>query len=346
MRVIRFSEETGTMKLRADSFDDLYLLQRIITAGDVVEAKTHRRFKSYEGDVGTQKDVTARISVEKVELDKGALSLRFTGKIISGRPEKYVRIGSYHTITISPNDEFEIQKAQWKGYILERIREAALETKKQRLGVIAMDDEKATVAYLRGYGIDVIAEIYSHLSKRMNEKEFAKQRANYFNEIINAINGMQTNHVVVAGPGFTKDDLKAYIEANNVKIEKNVLYAYASSAERSGVREALQDERIAKLFESEHVKHEFELLNTFLDGLRLNAAFKGRAEVKKALDSYDAAIVIVNDDLLNDAEVQGVLDEADAHRVKIEIFNSEDDAGMQLRGFGGIAAIPKSLIKD
>ncbi|MEM4088718.1 MAG: mRNA surveillance protein pelota, partial [Candidatus Micrarchaeaceae archaeon] len=344
--VIRFFEDTGTMKLRADSFDDLYLLQRIITAGDVVEAKTHRRFKSYEGDVGTQKEVFARISVEKIELDKGALSLRFTGKIISGRPEKYVRIGSYHTITISPNDEFEVQKPQWKGYILERIREAALETRKQKLGVVALDDEKATIAYLRGYGIDVVAEIYSHLSKRMNEKEFAKQRSDYFNEIIGAINGMQTSHVVIAGPGFTKDDLKAYIEESNAKIEKNIIYAYASSAERSGIREALQDERIAKLFESEHLKHEFELLNKFLEGLRLNASFRGVEEVRRALESYEAAIVLVNDDMLNDQSVQRVLDVADAQKVKIEIFNSDDDAGMQLRSFGGISAIPKSLLRN
>ena len=39
-----------------------------------------------------------------------------------------------------------------------------------------MDEEKASFAYIKGYGIDIFSEIYSKLSKKMNEKEYKKQK--------------------------------------------------------------------------------------------------------------------------------------------------------------------------
>ena len=76
MRVVRFNSSTKDLKLVPSSFDDLYLLARIIGAGDVVTASTTRRFRPSEGDEGEQKEVVITLAVEKVEVDKNALKLR------------------------------------------------------------------------------------------------------------------------------------------------------------------------------------------------------------------------------------------------------------------------------
>ena len=345
MHLLKLFESTSTMRLRPDSFDDLYLIERIVAAGDNIESKSYRRFKPSEGDVGEQKEVLVKISVEKVELDKGASKLRFTGKILWGRPEEFIKLQSYHTINVGIGDTLDIQKQQWKDYILKRIKQAVQDSKKPRIGVVALDDEKATPAYIRGYGIEIITELYSKLSKRMKEKDYGIQREKYFLEVIDAIKNMKVDIVAIAGPGFTKDDVKKYINDKGVKIEKRLVYIQASDAERGGIREAMQSDAITQLLAQEQVKKEFELLNKFLMGLKLNGSYFGIDQVKESLESYSAAVVLVNDSVLNDKKIQEVLDIADMQKVKMEIFNSIDDAGAQLANFKNIASLSKRLME-
>ena len=345
MRVLKFNDISNTIKLEPDSFDDLYLLAMIIANGDKVDGRSYRRFKPSEGDLGEQKEVFVRLNVEKVEIDKNSDRLRIAGKILSGRPEEFIRMGSYHTLNLAPGDIIEITKNEWKNYILKRIKEAVEESKKPKLGVIAMDDEKATLAYIKGYGIEIVSEIYSHLSKKMSEKDFAKQKEAFFIEIIRSIENMKVEIVVIAGPGFTKDDLKKYMENTGMKASKRIIYTSASDAERSGIREAMQSRTVGKLLESEHVKKEFEYLNIFLGGLRFGASFFGIEGVREALGSHRIGVVMINDSSLNDEKMKEILDRVDESGIKIEIFNAEDDAGAQLHGFKDIAAISSSLLE-
>lgn len=339
MRVIRFNSISNSLKLVPESFDDLYLLAMIITTNDSVEGKSTRRFRPSEGDKGEQKDVMIRLNVERTEIDKNSGRLRVSGKITYGKPEEFVAIGSYHTLNIGASDIVDIQKKEWKEYILKRIKQAVAESKKPRLGVIVLDDEKAVVSYIKGYGIDIVSELYSRLSKRMKEKDFEKQREQYFKDVIAAIQNMSVDIVVVAGPGFTKDDIKKYIEVKGIEMPKKLVYTAASDAERSGIREAMQSEAVSKVLENEHVRREFGYLNDFLAGLRSGSSFHGVAKVKEGIDSGRIKTVMVNDSLLNDEKIKELLDYADRNRVKIEIFNSDDDAGIQLKNFSGIAAV-------
>ena len=118
MKVIRFNPSTNALRLVPGSFDDLYLLARVIGAGDSVTASTYRRFRPSEGDVGEQKEVVLEVAVEKVEVDKNSHALRLTGKILGGHPEEYVRLGSYHTLNVMEGDDVTIRKAEWKEYVL------------------------------------------------------------------------------------------------------------------------------------------------------------------------------------------------------------------------------------
>ncbi len=339
MRIVRFNGLTNSLKVEPESFDDLYLLAMIASKGDKAEARSYRRFKASERDTGEQKEVTIKIGIEKIEIDKSAGRLRLMGNIIEGRPQEFISIGSHHTINVGAGDIIEIQKAEWKDYILKRIKQAVLDSKKPKLAIVVVDDEKATLSYVRGYGIDITNELYSHLSKRMKEKEFEKQRVQYFNEIIKQISGMSVDTVILAGPGFTKDDIRKYISDNHVEVPKKIIYAAASDAERSGIREVMRSGTLANLLESEHVKREFEYLNIFLGELRVGRAHYGGDNVLAAIRERRAERVLVNDSVINDEKIKGVLESADRSGIRIEIFNSEDDAGVQLANFKNIASI-------
>ncbi len=340
MRSVRLNEVSNVLKAEPESFDDLYLLAIVIAKGDSVGAKSTRRFRASEGDKGEQKDVFIKLTVERTEIDKNAGRLRVSGKITSGNPEEFVAIGSYHTLTIGPGDPVDIQKAEWKDYILARIRQAVAESKKPRLGVVVMDDEKALVSYIRGYGIDIVSELYSRLSKKMKEKDFEKQKIGYFNDVIAAIKNMSVDIVVIAGPGFMREDIKKYMESMGIETGKRLVYTGASDAERSGIREAMQSAEVSKVLENEHVKKEFSYLNRFLAFIRTGSAVYGIDGIRDWIESRRVGIVLVNDSVLNDEKMKVILDYADKHRIKIEIFNSEDDAGMQLKNFKDIAGLP------
>ncbi|MEM3781817.1 MAG: mRNA surveillance protein pelota [Candidatus Micrarchaeaceae archaeon] len=343
MRILGFNESTNTLSLSADNFDDLYMLARVISYGDEIEARSYRRFRPNESSEGEQKEVHVRILAEKIELDKDSLRLRITGKILSGKPEQYVALGSYHTLNIAQGERISITRKEWPAYIRDMLNEAVKESRKARLGVVVLDEEKATFAYVRGYGIEVTAELYSRLSKRMKQKDYELEKGRFFAAIANKISGMSVPTVIVAGPGFTKDGLRQYISINRIDTGKNLVWASASDAERSGIREVLRSEETGKLLEGEKLKLEFKYLDTLLRGLGLGASYTGASKVLEAISKYSAGLVLVNDSVINRQDVKEILDAAYKQRVPIKIFNAEDDAGIQLKSLGDIAAINKQL---
>ncbi len=345
MKVLGFNQVSNTLRLVPESFDDLYLIARIVEPGDKVESKSYRRFKPSEGDVGEQKEVRIKVRVEKTELDKNSDKLRISGKIISGKPEEFISIGSYHTLNVGTGEAIDLCKEEFKEYVLGMVKQAVAESKKPILGIIAVDDEKATCAYVRGYGIDMNAELYSGLSKRMKTSDYEKMKEKFFLEIIKKMQQMKVDMFVVAGPGFMKDNLRDYIKSKGIEIGKKVAYASANDAERSGIREALQSEAANKLLQNDKISREFTLLNTFLKGLSLGDAYRGIESIETGLKEYKIGAILVNDSVINDKEIKKVLDTAYSQNVSIKIFNSEDDAGIQLKNFGNLAAIGKRLMK-
>ncbi len=338
MKVIKFYEASGSLKLRADSIEDLWAIARVVFEGDLVKSESLRKFKGHEGDEGEMKTVVIRLRVEKSELDKNAVRLRFMGKIVEGRPLEYIKLNSYHTLNIAPGDTLEITKAEWPDYLIQVVKNAARDSRKPRLGIITIDEEKAIPAYLYGYGLSFKDEVYSRLSKRMSQKEFAAQQAKYFDEILDIAGNMSSDIIVIAGPGFTKDELKKYAEGKGLlkKIQKRIMFFKTSNVERSGVYELIRSDEVESLLKGERVRQEFKLMAEFLEGLAPGRSKSGLAQVKEAVSDYEARTVLVNDSILSDSSVREVLGIAEKNRIKIEIFSAEDEIGRQLHTFKDI----------
>lgn len=341
MRIIKFYDTAGSLKLRVDTLEDLWTAQRIIFANDVVKSESERKFRSNESDKGELKKVTITLRVEKTELDKDAGRLRILGKILDGKPLEYVKINSYHTLNIAPGDVFEVLKEEWHRYIMDVVRNAVSDSKRPRLGMIVLDEEKALPAYLLGYGLEFKNEIYSKLSKRMSPKDFGEQERKYFDEVIRMVKDMVVDTVVIAGPGFTKEDIKAYGESTGIlkKINKRLIFESISNSERSGVYELIKSEKFARILERERIRDEFKLIEEFLVNLSTGKSKYGLDNVSISVENMEANMIFVNDNILGDNAVQQLLANAEGNRVKIEVFNSTDEVGMQLHSFKDIACI-------
>ncbi|MCL4371798.1 mRNA surveillance protein pelota [Candidatus Marsarchaeota archaeon] len=339
MKMVKFYQNEGLMRLKLEGTEDLWTAQRIIFSNDIVRSKSLRRFKANESDTGELKEVVVSLRVEKTELDKTAMRLRITGKIVEGKPEQYIKLNSYHTLNVASLDTIDIIKQKWPEYLVGVVKEAVKDTKKPRLGIIVVDDEKALPAYLLGYGVEFKSEIYSNLSKRMSQKDFQEQQKKYYEAVINAIEGMDAESVILAGPGFTKDDIKSYLEAKQERIGKNIIYMQASNTERSGIYEIIKSPDVANLLRRERIRHEFMLMEEFLRGLAVGTSKYGLAGVKDAIEAYQATIVLVNDSVLGEPSIQSLLAAAEEKHLRIEVFNSGDEVGQQLASFKEIASL-------
>lgn len=341
MKIIKFYEAVGSLKLRVDTLEDLWTVQRIIFPNDLVKSESERKFKSNETDKGELKKVVVTLRVEKTELDKDANRLRALGKIVDGKPLEYIKINSYHTINIAPGDVFEIMKSEWHNYIIDVVKNAVSDSKRPRLGLIVLDEEKALPAYLLGYGLEFKNEIYSRLSKRMSQKDFQEQQKKYYNDILEMAQEMIVDTVVIAGPGFTKEDVKLYGESTGLlkKINKRIIFESVSNAERSGVYELIKSEKFARILEKERIRAEFKIIEEFLTNLSTGKSKYGIDNVSIAVENAEANIIMVNDSILGDQSVQQLLSDAESSRIKIEVFNSNDEVGMQLHAFKDIACI-------
>ncbi len=341
MKIIKFYENVGSLKLRVDTLEDLWTAQRIIFANDLVKSESERKFKSSESDKGELKKVIITLRVEKTELDKDAGRLRVLGKIMEGKPLEYIKINSYHTLNIAPGDIFEVIKSEWHDYIVDVVRNAVSDSKRPRLGIIVLDEEKALPAYLLGYGLEFRNEIYSKLSKRMTPKDFQEQQRKYFEEVISTVRDMIVDTVVVAGPGFTKDDIKGYGESSGMlkKISKRIVFENISNSERSGVYELIKSDRFSRILEKERIRTEFKLIEEFLTNLSTGKSKYGLENVSIALENMEANTIFVNDSILGDKAIQELLSDAEKSKVKIEVFNSTDEVGAQLHSFKDIACV-------
>jgi protein pelota len=330
------------MKVKLETMEDLWSLQRVIFQNDIVRGDSERKFKPEEGGKGDMKKVFITLKLEKSELDKSAVRLRLSGKIMDAKPLEYVRLNSYHTLNVAPGDVIEIAKEKWPGYVLQVVKSAVSDTKKPRLGLIVVDEEKALPAYLLGYGVEFKNEIYSGLSKRMSQKDFTDQQNKYYEKVLSIVGSMNVDTVVVAGPGFAKDDIKKYGDDKGIiqKMGKRLILSQSSNSERSGIYELIRSDAVAKLLERERIRMEFLLMERFLSGLSSGSSKYGVENVKELVDSGLADTVLVNDSFIGKPDVQEVLSEAERSKIRIEVFNSGDEVGTQLHSFNDIAAVP------
>ncbi len=342
MKILKFDRSENLVKIKIDNFNDMLNTQIVIFPKDVIKSRSLRKFKPELGGEGELKEVLIELEVEKTEIDKDSERLRILGKIINGSPLKYIQLHSYHTVNIEKSNILEIKKQEpWPNYLIKALEDAVRDSKKPNLGIVLADDEKALFAYLLGYGVEFINDIYSSLSKRMTQKDFQEQKIKYFSKIIEIIKNMNVSTVIIGGPGFTKDDIKKFIDDNGLmqKIGKQLTFVNVSNVERSGLYELIKSNEVEGMLKSQRLRQEFNLMEEFLRQVSIGKSFFGKENVRMGIENYEVSKILVADDILNDIAIQGILATAEKNNIKIVIFNSSDEAGKQLHNFEGIAGI-------
>ncbi len=338
--------EEGKLKLSPQSLEDLWYLTKIVSVGDVVEGHSFRSFKA-EGRnrpvAPEKKKVRLELKLDNVEFSESVNKLRLTGVILSGSPEEYVSFGEHHTLDVELGESFILKK---RLSTLEEsfLQEALKKTARAKITVVVMDEHKALLARIDVRGVKFTAEIDNKANKR-DPKNFDSLQVSFFQELAKALENEDT--LVIAGPGFARDNFKKFLEGKKPELLKKAYFEHCSNAEQSGVFELLKNKVLEKVMKSQRIAMEFSLLEDLKVHIAKNDGLVeyGLEQVSQAIDYNAVEKIMVLDELVRkDAKANALVEKAREKGSELVIFDSNDNAGKEFEAFK-IAALLRFKIR-
>lgn len=354
MRILELDEKRGILEVQIEDFTDIFVLWNFIRKGDIVEASTYRKIKFESGDVERIK-LKLRIKVERIGFQEMSEVLKISGPILEG-PDKYVSIGSYHTITVKKGMKLRIYREHgFDSEDLEILQEAEILSKISPIVIVAVERDEATVAILFSTKLNVVSTIYQTLSYKeaRNEKALKNMFFKKIAEVVsNIISQYAVSGIIIAGPGLVKNELKDFI-LKHLKFDKkiSILTDQAGSGTLSGIHEVLKRGTALRIVENHKIAISMQDYEKFLMHLGRgdNKAYYGLDVIEK-LVSWGAVdrIYMVSDLIINDETHEkslGVIREARKNGAKVEIISPNHPLYENIKSFGGIIALLKYPIK-
>jgi protein pelota len=183
-------------------------------------------------------------------------------------------------------------------------------------------------------------ELENNASKR--DDKFDEKTQAFFGEILKKMQSSPVGKIIVAGPGFGKENLMKFIKQKDAKLAARIVLEHTSYAERSGINELLKKGVVSKVASEERAENELVLMDKFSTELRKESGLVsyGMKEVREAVDASAVDTLLVLDELLRtNKEIEKVVEDAEKRKVKLVVFSHESDGGRELDGYGGFAAL-------
>ncbi len=326
----------GEVKLIPESVEDLWHLRYIIEPGDVVFSLTKRSSESSDKLRSDKEMVTVRIGieVERVEFHRFANRLRITGKIVAG-----VEDSGYHTLNISEGKELSIIKERWSDEQLERIRIAVENSNRPEVMILTIEEGEAVIGILRQWGVDEVGVV-----KVSYGKDRGDSRREFFGEVYSALKSYDFDYLVIAGPGFAKNDFYQFLKEKDERMAEKAVVADVSSIGVRGFVEVLKRGVVDRIAGELRIKKDAEYMDMLLREISKDGrAVYGLEDVKKALSYGAIETLLVADEFLRKErekwDIDSFLREVEMMNGKVVIMSSEFEPGKRLMALGGIAGL-------
>lgn len=340
MRVLHQDKKTKKIKLFIESIDDLWHLFNLIEEKDMVFGLTYRREEVKKDKIRAERAEKKRmflgIRVEKLEFHEFSDRLRIHGIIEEGPQD----LGSYHTLNITVGDKITIVK-DWKSYDLDRIKEAVEASKTQIVTFLAIDDENATFALLRHYGIQHIANILSHASGKLY-KSNKNEKKDYFIQVLEKLEQVKEDNspLIIIGPGFTRDEFYEFGKNSNPNLFKKCIIENTGQSGMTAIGEALKRKIVTKIVEKCRIEFETQLVEEVLSRIAIGKLVAyGYEEVERAFDLGAVKTFLITSNLVRTKRGEQYLRRAKQIGAKITIISNLHEAGKKLDSFGGVAGL-------
>jgi len=345
MRILAQNKKKKEIKLMPENQDDLWTLRNLIEGGDEIYSLIYRESKTPSDKLRSKKTekkpMKAKLKVIKAEFQEFTDRMRIFG-LIEEAPQD---LGKHHTLSIDTKspEVLTIIKQDWKEYHLKLLKEAVKRSKLPRITIIALDDEEATLANIRSYGIELVGVISSHKSGKQHAAQTGDEQK-YYSSIIQKISQIRENSspLLVVGPGFAKEKLLNWAREKRPALTNNCAVRPTGERGMVGIQEAIKRGFVAQIQKDSRVSLETSLVEElFVKISRGGCAAYGYEETKEVVERGAGKILLVATDMIHDQKVQDLMDKASRTGCKIYLISTSHEGGKKLMALGGMGAITR-----
>ena len=336
MKILNYDKKQNKLSLEIKSNEDMWLLEMMLKNAEYISGWTTRIYKL--GNKEERKRVFVKLDVQNIKYDEHTNHLRILGTIIEGHPEEFIQKGRHQTLEISIGSKIDIIK-KWHSYEIKRIKETENISKVPAILVIVMDREKAIFANITGERTKYLSVIRSRLHK--DDDNYDQKQKSYFGRILSEINDY-TGPIIIAGPGFAKDNFKTFLKEKNPELVKRVLFESCSYAELNGIKELIKKGILKKISSNFHSIKESEFIDKFNQLLNSepDKVAYGFEAVKKAYDYGAIDRIIINYNALRKNPILAdIINKLIASKHEVIIVMDKSENYDLIKSFGDVMAI-------
>jgi protein pelota len=347
MKIKEEDEKEGIVEIVPETLDDLWHLSHISEVGDNASSLTTRRIQDTSGDKlrcdrGVKRTFNLGLDIENITFQLFTGKLRLTGVITKG-PDDLVPLGSHHTLEVKLNTPITIKKDRWQKWAINRLNLAIEASKKLSAIIVVLEDDTATLGLMRQYGIEYYGPIKGHVSgKRIVDKNRQKNIIQFYEKVIESIEKFDSiQNIVIAGPGFVKNDFYDYLTDKHSDLAKISIIEATGSGGRNGIAEVLKKGTVEKLTSENRVAIEMGAVDNLLTEIAKNSS-KVAYGVKQTTDAINLGAVsrlLILDTKVPENNMGEAMDMVENMKGEVMVISSEHDGGKQLESLGGMAAI-------
>ncbi|GFX27239.1 protein pelota [Trichonephila clavipes] len=353
---------SGSVTLLPEDPEDMWHAYNLVAKGDTLKSTTIRKVTTESATGSTASSrvrTTLTIRVEDIDFDTQACMLRVKGRNI--QENQFVKLGAYHTMNLELNRKFTLAKACWDTIALERIDMACDPAQHADLAAIVMQEGLGHVCLVTSSMTIVRAKLDVNIPRKrkgmcsQHDKGLERFFDAVYQAVIRHINFDVVKCVLIASPGFVKDQFFEYMmqtaqKTDNKTILENkglFVLVHSSSGFKHSLKEVLADPGIANKLADTKAAGEVKCLEQFYNMLMTepNKAFYGVNHVLKANEAQAIDTLLISDKLFRCNEVAkrksfvGLVDSVRENGGEVKLFSSLHPSGEQLDQLSGLAAI-------
>ncbi len=337
MRISASEQGRNAVNIQVETDDDIWHLYNVIEIGDLMTASTLRREEKagdkIRAERAEKRRMTLGIRIEKIEFSEDDLRLKILGLIETGPQD----IGQHHTLMVETGERFTLEKNHWKETQTERLNRAVQDTNKPRMVFVSLDQDEATIAVLRQFGLKEVASFRSMKSgKQYNDDS---KTGNYHQDIIAKLKVMDDPDapLVLLGPGFEKELLAESVKQAGMK---KVYVYHTGQCGMQGINELMKKGLGADLLRESRVGVEMEAVEKVMEQIGKDGlATYGTVQVSDAAMAGAVETLLILDSKLRESDFDDIVRNVEAQKGNVIVVSGQHDGGLQLESLGGMAAL-------
>ena len=242
--------------------------------------------------------------------------------------------GAYHTFNLEPETEVSVLRT-WRPPDFERIERAVRASTASLVHVLALEEGEAELYRVRQYGPEFVAGITAGSGKG----DEGGGRQGFYDRLVDLL-AQVDGPLVVAGPGFVKEEFAARLRTAAPALGARTVLAETRRIGKGAVQEAIGNGVLERLAGDAELAREVTLMEEVTRRIATEGpVVYGMAETQRAVEFGAAEQVLVVDRLLRDHAAQTLMEGAEQLGASIVVLSSSFEPGERLDGLGGVAAL-------